>query len=163
MAEIKFADIKLFRERMTIALPEKFKDMPEYVARKKYPSKYRPPIILTSEDTLVNYLFNLVEVPLPKSELYNVAKGLYNSLKRTQAMGKFGEINIADRVKGQIAWFPYDTQTVDADLFQIVYLTDIDGKLMYGGFNCLADQKDVWFDNALYSITSIREMGGQAL
>lgn len=163
MAEIEFTDVKMFRGRMTIALPEHFKDMPEYVAKRKYPSKYRPSIIMTSEDTLVNYLFDLVERPLPKSELYNAAKGLYDNLKRTQPMGRFDEINLTDRINGQVAWFSYHTQVMDADLFQIAFLTDIDGKLMYGMFNCLKEQKDSWFDNALYSITSIRETGGQVL
>lgn len=162
MAEIEFRDVKMFRGRMTIALPKNFKDMPDYIAKKKYPSKFRPPIIITSEDTLVNYLFNLVERPLPKSEICNAARGLYDNVKRTQPMGKFSEIDVADRVNGKVAWFSYYTQAVDADLFQIAYLTDIDGKLMYGAFNCLTEHKAGWFDNVLYSIMSIRETGGQA-
>ncbi len=76
-------------------------------------------------------------------------------------MGRFDEINMIDRINGQAAWFSYITQVLDADLFQIAYITDIEGKLMYGVFNCLAEDKDNWFDNALYSITSIREVGGQ--
>lgn len=159
MFQLEFEEIRLFRGRMSILLPENFKDMPDYLAKKKYPSKHRPSVIMTSEDTLVNYLFNLMEQPLPKSEIQNAAKGLYDSLKRTQPMGRFDKINMVDRVNGQAAWFFYYTKVLDAELFQIAYITDIHGKLMYGAFNCLAEEEDNWFENALYSIRSIREVG----
>lgn len=158
MSGVEFEEVKLFRGRMSISLPKNFKDMPDYIAKKKYPSKHRPPIIITSEDTLVNYLFNLVEKTLPKSEINDAAIGLYDNLKRTQPISRFDEINMIDRVNGQAAWFSYESQVLDADLFQIAYVTDIQGKLMCGAFNCLAEDKSKWFDNALYSIMSIREV-----
>lgn len=158
MLQLEFKEVKLFRGRMTILLPANFMDMPDYLAKRKYPSKYRPPVIMTSEDTLVNYLFNLMETPLPKSEIENAAKGLYDSLKRTQPMGVFDKISMIDRINGQVAWFFYHTKTLDAELFQIAYITDIHGKLMYGAFNCLLEEKNNWFENILYSIRSIHEV-----
>lgn len=157
MSGTEFKEVKLFRGRMSILLPENFKDMPDYIAKKKYPSKHRPPIIITSEDTLVNYLFNLLEKTLPKPEMGNAVQGLYDNLKRSQPMSRFDKINMIDRVNGQAAWFSYESQVLDADLFQIAYVTDIEGKLMCGAFNCLAADKNKWFDDALYSIRSIRE------
>ena len=44
--EMVYEKVKLFRKQMEILIPEGFKDMPDYVAKKKYPSKHRPPVIL---------------------------------------------------------------------------------------------------------------------
>ncbi len=162
MAGKDFKTVKLFRGRMSVALPPDFKDMPDYIAKKKYPSKFRPSVIMMSKDTMVNYLFNLMEKPLPKTELKNAAKGLYDNIKRTQPKRHFDEIKLMDRVEGQAAWFSYDTQVWDAELFNIAYVTDIEGKLMYGAFNCLLTDKDIWIDNVLYSVASIQEVGGQS-
>ena len=38
--EMVYEKVKLFRKQMEILIPEGFKDMPDYVARKKYPSKH---------------------------------------------------------------------------------------------------------------------------
>lgn len=36
--EMVYEKVKLFRKQMEILIPEGFKDMPDYVAKKKYPS-----------------------------------------------------------------------------------------------------------------------------
>lgn len=161
MAGIIYENRKLFRGRMEILLPNNFKDMPDYIAKKKYPSKFRPPIIMMNEDTTVNYLFNLLDAALPKTEIEKATEGLFNTLKRNHPTGEFGQISIADREDGQVVWFAYETQVMDAELFNIAYVTDIDGKVMNGSFNCLLAYKDIWINRVIYSIRSIQEVGGQ--
>ena len=53
--EMVYEKVKLFRKQMEILIPEGFKDMPDYVARKKYPSKHRPPVILMDKNNMVNF------------------------------------------------------------------------------------------------------------
>ena len=50
--EMVYEKVKLFRKQMEILIPEGFKDMPDYVARKKYPSKHRPPVILMDKNNI---------------------------------------------------------------------------------------------------------------
>lgn len=54
--EMVYEKVKLFRKQMEILIPEGFKDMPDYVAKKKYPSKHRPPVILMDKNNMVNLL-----------------------------------------------------------------------------------------------------------
>ena len=160
MEEIIFESRELFRRRMKISLPNHFTDMPDYLAKKKYPSKYRPPLIMMDEDTTVNYLFNLLETCLPKTEIGKATDGLYKNLKRVYPNGRFDKVNFIDRQNGIVAWFSYETKVTDDELFQIAYVTDIDGKVMNGAFNCQLGNKDFWFDKVLYSIRSIEDLGG---
>lgn len=52
--DIRYRPVSLFEGRMEIMLPEGFREMPEEMAKWKYPSIYRPPIIMMSEDMRVN-------------------------------------------------------------------------------------------------------------
>ncbi|MBO5488043.1 MAG: hypothetical protein J5988_14155 [Eubacterium sp.] len=156
---MEFECVKLFRKRMEIQIPSGFVDMPDYIAKKKYPSKFRPPVILMSKDTLINYSFNLLEIPLPQDELVNATKGLYSNMKRNTPAGHFGEINVTGRENGQVAWFDYEAPTADDDIYGVIYVTGIAGKLMYGAFNCMLQEKATWEDVVIHSISSIKESG----
>lgn len=157
--KIKLEKVRLCRGRVEVLLPEGFKDMPDYLAKKKYPSKHRPPIILMNENNLVNYTFHLMEKPLPWSQLEIAAKSFVKNLKLTMPQAKFDELEFGERRQGKIAWITYESMAIDADIFNLVFLTAIEGKLLYGSFNCVLELKEQWKDIAMQSILSIEEVG----
>lgn len=158
MSDITFETVRLFRGRMEISLPEGFVDMPDYLAKRKYPSRYRPPLILMSGDTLVNYGFQLTETPLAKVQLTEAIEGFLYSSRRIMPAARFGTVQYIDRADGQTAYYSYEVAAADTDIFQITYITDIDGKLLHGMFNCLLQEKERWERAALKSIGSIKEV-----
>ena len=59
--KIEFQDTPLFQEKMLILLPTSFVDMPQKIARLKYPSEQRPQIIKTDLLGSTNVAFNLFD------------------------------------------------------------------------------------------------------
>ena len=59
--KIEFQDTTLFQEKMLILLPTSFVDMPQKIARLKYPSEQRPQIIKTDLLGSTNVAFNLFD------------------------------------------------------------------------------------------------------
>ena len=159
MEDILLKNVTLFDGRVEIRLPEGFVDMPQDIAKRKYPSKYRPPVILMSKDTLVNYGFHLVDFPLPKEQISKAIGGFLWNAKRVKPAAHFSEIQYIDKADGQVAFFSYDAAAADADIFQIIFVTDIEGKVLYGIFNCLIQERENWEEIALSSIKSIKEVG----
>ncbi len=159
MNETVFETIKLFRGRMEVSLPEGFVDMPDYLAKRKYPSRHRPPVLLMSRDTLVNYGFHLTEAPLAGNRLRDAMETFLYQSRRVMPGAHFGGIQYTDRVDGQAAYFSYEVPAADTDIFQITYITDIGGKLLHGMFNCLSQERENWEETALSSIRSIKEVG----
>ena len=139
--EMVYEKVKLFRKQMEILIPEGFKDMPDYVAKKKYPSKHRPPVILMDKNNMVNFTFHLMDMALAEGQLKKAAEG-------------FGERNDG----GKIAWLAYETMAIDADIFNIMFITPLEGKLLYGSFNCILGMQDEWEEIAMYCIRTITKV-----
>lgn len=155
---MEFERVKLCRNRLEIELPCGFVDMPDYLAKRKFPSKFRPPVILMSKDTMVTYSFHLMDVLLSDAELMEATKGFYLNMKKNTASGRFDEIQIIEREGGKVAAFSYEAAAMDADIFGVIYVTGIEGKLLYGAFNCIQPEREKWEGIAYYSVSSIREV-----
>lgn len=154
-----FETVKLFRSRMEAEIPGNFVDMPDYIAKKKYPSKHRPPVILMSKDASVNYSFHLMDVPLNQEEMMEAGNGFYLNMKKLTPMGHFDELKEIAREDGsKVACFAYEAPTINEDIFGIIYVTEIGGKLLYGGFNCILKDKEIWEEAAFHTIRSIKEV-----
>lgn len=156
--EMAFEKVKLFRKQMEIFLPEGFKDMPDYIAKKKYPSKHRPPMILMNEDNCVNFTFHLMDVALAENQLEKAADGFAKSMKQVYTNAKFQELQYGKRNDGsKMAWLSYESMAIDADMFNIMFITSLDGKMLYGSFNCILEMQKDWEEIALYCIRSIKQ------
>ena len=92
--EMVYEKVKLFRKQMEILIPEGFKDMPDYVAKKKYPSKHRPPVILMDKNNMVNFTFHLMDMALAEGQLKKAAEGFVKSMKQVYVNAKISGITI---------------------------------------------------------------------
>lgn len=126
--EMVYEKVKLFRKQMEILIPEGFKDMPDYVAKKKYPSKHRPPVILMDKNNMVNFTFHLMDMALAEGQLKKAAEGFVKSMKQVYVNAKFQELQYGERNDGgKIAWLAYETMAIDADIFNIMFITPLEG------------------------------------
>ena len=46
---------------------------------------------------------------------------------------------------------------IDADMFNIMFITSLDGKMLYGSFNCILEMQKDWEEIAMYCIRSIKQ------
>lgn len=153
-----FEKIKLFRNQMEVLLPIGFCEMPDYIARKKYPSKYRPPVILMDKDNLVNFTFNLTQTPLVESQFQKAAEGFEKTFRQTYPNAKFQELWHMKGKGEQLAILPYESMAMDVDLFNIAFFTSVKNKVLCGSFNCILDMKGSWEETAIHCISSIQEI-----
>ena len=71
-------------------------------------------------------------------------------------MQNFRNYNMNDG--GKIAWLAYETMAIDADIFNIMFITPLEGKLLYGSFNCILGMQDEWEEIAMYCIRTITKV-----
>ena len=79
---IDFQETPLFHDKMTILLPTTFVDMPQRIARIKYPSEQRPQIIKTDLLGSTNFAFNLFDKVIKPVQMQSAADGMKSILKK---------------------------------------------------------------------------------
>lgn len=153
-----FSEKELFKGLMKIMLPDDFVDMPAGIAKIKYPSADRPQIIKTDLTGSINFTFSMLNASVEEAKLEAAVKGVKQMIKNLQPMNRFYDELTERTQSGLVSMFDYKSHAVDTQIYNIVYMTLIRGKIMHGSFNCDIKEKDNWHDTALQVIKSIRQV-----
>lgn len=152
---VHFSENRIFDGRMSVMLPESFVDMPEKYAKQKYPSEQRPQVIKTSLDTTVNFTFSLLDSAFEKAFIPEVLNQFKNILQKVNPAFIFYEQGVD--VERKLGWFDFKSYGIDEQIYNIMYVTPVDGKLMHGIFNCQYRDIMEWKEAAKQVIFSVRD------
>ncbi len=154
---IRFQRFFFFEDKMSVMLPEDFREMDREAARLKYPAENRPEQILTSEDTTVNFTLKYVDVPIQEEELLPAAGQMRAVMGRLNPSNQFFESDTLEREDGMAVWFDYKSYALDDAMYNLIYLTQIDGHLLQGAFNCPFAICREWKEIARQVVMSVRD------
>lgn len=152
-----FSEVELFNNQVSIKLPDSFVDMPLGLAKIKYPSEQRPQIIKTNLDTTVNFSFNLFNTRIKDDEIADATTQFKDIIARLNPAYVFYHFVIEGEPR-KIGWFDFKSYCVDANVYNVVYLTRVKNKLLHGMFNCLYKDAVEWQDVLLQIMKSIQEV-----
>lgn len=136
-------------------LPDTFVDMPVNLAKLKYMSEQRPQIIKTSLDTTVNFTFSLYDIQLSEKNIDSTIHQFKELIQKVNPAYVFDEIVIEK--ERNIGWFDFKSYGIDEQIYNIVYVKPIGGRLLHGVFNCTCRDNVEWKDAALQVIYSIND------
>lgn len=142
---------------MSILLPVSFVDMPQKIARLKYPSEQRPQIIKTDLLGSTNFAFNLFDKAIKPVQMQSAADGMKSILKKVNPANIFYESGTEPLGETMLSWFEFKGHGIDTQIYYIVFLTSIGGKLMHGIFNCAVADMEAWKEAAFQVIRSIQD------
>lgn len=154
---ITFQEMLLFHEKMSIWLPESFVDMPQKIARLKYPSEQRPQIIKTDLLGSTNFAFNLFDQAIKPNQMESAADGMRTILKKVNPANIFYENATEPLGETMLSWFEFKGHAMDTQIYYIMFLTSIGGNLMQGVFNCIIADMEEWRKPAFQVIRSIQD------
>lgn len=142
---MEFAMQDIFPPAVRVMLPVSFLEMPIVMAREKYPSEYRPKVILTSPDLLVNFAFQYYEERIREEEVATAARYYYSILQKCYSGYGFLECSECLR-EGEhvLAWYSYSSPTINDTLFHIHAFTAVEGRLLQCIFNAPQPLFDCW-------------------
>ncbi len=134
----------LFDKKMQIMLPTSFTDMHMEQAKLKYPMEQRPQVIKTNEETDINFTFSLIDQPLTNEQVKHLRDTLKGVLKNARPDMRFTEEGMEEMEERRVGWFELTYSGLDSRLYNIMYFTPIEGKMMHGIFNCPAKTAVNW-------------------
>ncbi len=158
---LKFREINLFDEHINLLIPESFIEMPIRFQVIRYPSIYRPKVILTSLDMNVNLGLTLFEKKADKEELTETINSVKNVIKRGYPDYRFFEMKKELAKNNPYCWFDFRSYALDDSVYNIYFVVLADNKILQGNFNCLYRDAEEWKKTALQMIENIKWIKGE--
>lgn len=132
---VHFKETRVLNDKVSVMLPEGFVDMPHEAAKMKYPSEQRPQVIKTSDDGTVNFTFSLYEVEFNERQTEDALGQFKAVIRKVNPAFIFYDFVIeTDKALG---WFDFKSYGLDEQIYNVMYIIPVEGKLMHGIFNCL--------------------------
>lgn len=146
-------------ETFTISLPVRFLLMPEELARIKYPSVFRPEVIVTSLDLNVNMGFNVFRHELDIKDSEVLAKRIATVIKGENPDCRFYEFADLELIGG--SYFTFRSHGMDRDIYNMLLVAPVNGKMLQVNFNCPYESYPSWQPLVLLIWQTIREIKGE--
>lgn len=153
---IRFCEEELL-ESFYINLPDNMGIMPEDLARIKYPSEFRPQIILTTVNLSVNMGFNLLRRQAAKGEMEEVVKRMEAAIERDHPDYRFYGHQKMVGLEGY--WFAFRSHAMDSDLYNMMLAAVLDENTVLVNFNCPYKDYKNWEQVVLLMWKTIRPVG----
>lgn len=154
---VHFERQELF-EAFSIMLPEAWKQMPEEYARVKYPSEFRPQVILTTADLAINMGFTAFEETMQCDDIEMLTERIRSVIHRNNPNYLLQPCESLSEVEGY--WFSFRSHAMDSDLYNMLLTVIVKKRIVQGSFNCPYKDYPDWKNAVLMIWNSIMELEG---
>ena len=154
---IAFAPLPVLKGTYTVMLPTNFTIMPEEFVKTKFPMSPRPQEIWSSPGTETNLCISYYDdIEIVAEHIDEEAEDFKQILKKTNPAMDFYESGIYDLPDLKLAWFDYNSFGIDEDMYNIMFVSSVEGKLLHGIFICKFEDFEAWNGAAHQMIQSIK-------
>lgn len=153
---LRFIRFNLLGNKFSVMLPSTFSIMPLHLAEIKYPSVQRPKEIWSSPDTETNFGISHLDVEVKPEEVIETTKEAKMILQKTNPHMEFYKSGFEELPDCKLAWFDYKSFGIGQDMYNIMFISSVEGKMLHGVFVCLFDELETWSDIALKIVQSIK-------
>ena len=146
----------LLNNKVELKIPKDFVIMPEELMKLKYPSERRPTLVYSNETGGINVALNLTQnkassklIPSYKDNFVQTFKNLYPSAEWKDS----GVMTINGK---EVGYLELVTPAIDTEIYNLVFFTDLDGKLLLCTFNCTKKSINEWTPIAKEIMNSLK-------
>ncbi|MCD2425921.1 hypothetical protein LQ567_24270 [Niabella pedocola] len=151
-----YRTVSIYGGKIKVSVPVSFTEMSVDRIAVKYPNAgNRPDLAYANRKGNVNIAFTYTAMPMEQNDLNQVRDRLALQLQSTNPTNfrsRIEEINSSYYVV-----FEFESLAKDARIYNLMFLTDVDGKLLLGTFNCVDALKSEWQLRAKEILSSIRK------
>lgn len=132
---------RLFDSKVEILLPQEFTVMDKTMAEFKYPSNNRPEIIYTDTSGKINVALNRTVTDATEADLPQFSEQFEAFFKNAK---DFQSNEITTQNGKKFIIIKMITGALDTDIFNLMAITVLDGKLFMVTFNCTVEEMSTW-------------------
>lgn len=147
--------ISLFDNKLEIKVPVDFEIMSDELLKLKYPLNRRPTLVYTNESAAVNVAFNLTANPANQELLHTYKSTFITTFSSFYPDAEWIDNGIKTVNNQDVVYLELITQAVDNDIYNLIFFTNLDGKLLLCTFNCSKEKVTNWKDTAHIIMNSL--------
>ncbi len=140
--------------KVFIAVPRGFEEMSDEMARLKYPSERRPPIVFSNPEGTVNITVKPTAQKVTEADIDLARISLTKSFARIYPSGNVGS-RLFDLVDRTAFLIRMTTPAIDTEIRSLIAGAAVDGRLVLFGFNVTRELEPQWLDKGAIILMTI--------
>lgn len=141
---IEFEEKSLLDNRIKMCLPKNFEVMSPEISSLKYPYERKPKPIFTNETTTKNISFNYTDSDVVEKEIGEFKDSMRLVLERLYPTATWLEDGVEEINGKSLGFFEFISQALDANLYNLMFFAELDGKALLCAVNCIEDEMENW-------------------
>jgi len=154
--EYAFEEMIFFDGRLKIHLPTEFVNMSTNSSLMNYQSGEHSPIVKTNDFRNVNITLNLIPNNICDDQIAKAKDDIKIILKRQNPSYFFFKEGVEIIGDKPVGFFEFKSPTMDASMFNLIFLAELDRNIMMGTFNCSYSDFRQWHPVAWQIMRSLK-------
>jgi hypothetical protein len=146
----------LLNNKVELKIPKEFDIMPEELMKIKYPSERRPTIVYSNESGGINVALNLTQNKASQDMISTYKDNIITSFKNVYPSAEWKDSGVKTINGKQVGYLELITPAIDTEIYNLMFFTDLDGKLLLCTFNCTKKSIDEWTPTAKEIMNSLK-------
>ncbi|MBD2715506.1 hypothetical protein KBK19_10705 [Microvirga sp. STR05] len=142
--------------KVEILIPGCFTEMDPEMLQLKYPSAQRPREVFTDERGATNVAFNWTQNKADQAALPAYEKALYSALQKAQPNATWYGHGLRTIHGRQVGYLEMLTPAIDTEIYNLMFFTDVEGRLLIVTFNCVKKDLEVYKASAQRIMASLQ-------
>lgn len=122
----------------------------------KYKGQNRPTIVLTDDDATVNIALNLLPNPANEGLIESYKNSVKSSFQKSFPNAVWKSEGVKTINGRKVGFLKLITQALDQGIYNSLFITHCEGKLLVGTFNCTEKLMPAWEETSEQIIQSLK-------
>ena len=153
---IELENRKVLGGKVEILLPKEFEVMSEDMMKLKYPSERRPTLVYTDKTGGVNVAFNHTENKASQQQIDVFKESFVSTFKNLYPSAEWKGTGVTEINGRKVGYLELVTPAIDTKIYNLMFFTDLDGRLLLCTFNCVAKKEKDWLEPAKQIMNSLK-------
>lgn len=134
----------LLNNKVQLKIPKTFTIMPEEIAKLKYPSQSRPSLIYSNESGGINVALKLTKSEANQQMISSFKDSFVKNFKSAYPSAEWKDSGLKTINGKKVGYIELVTPALDTDIYNLMFFTDLNGKLLICTFNCTKKDMEEW-------------------
>lgn len=138
----------LLDDKISLKIPKDFEIMENEMMELKYPSSNRPTLVYTNESGGINVALNHTQNAANQAAMGEVHKALKGAFTNLYPSADWKGDGVKEINGKKVGYMKLISPAIDTEIYNCMFYTDVDGRLLLCTFNCTINDMDEWATTA---------------